>query len=46
VARGSGQSTPISAAYLLAHVVKIAGGAAGGWIAARQRSGSALPRAA
>jgi len=46
VARGSGASLPLSAAYLLAHAVKIAGGAAGGWIAARQRLGSAVPRAA
>jgi len=46
VARGSGQSIPLSTQYLLAHAVKIAGGAAGGWIAARQRSGSAVPRAA
>jgi hypothetical protein len=45
-ARGSGQSIPISTTYLLAHAVKIAGGAAGGWLAARQRSSSALPRAA
>jgi len=46
VARGSGASIPLSATYLLAHAVKVAGGAAGGWIAARQRSGLALPRAA
>lgn len=47
VARGSGQSMPpLSAAYLLAHAVKIAGGAAGGWLAARQRSGASLARAA
>jgi hypothetical protein len=46
VARGSGQSIPLSATYLLAHAVKIAGGAAGGWIAARQRSSSAVPRPA
>jgi hypothetical protein len=41
-ARGSRQSIPISASYLLAHAVKIAGGGAGGWLAARQRAGSAL----
>jgi hypothetical protein len=46
VARGSGASIPLSAQYLLAHAVKIGGGAAGGWIAARQRSDSAVPRAA
>ena len=46
VARGSGQSIPLSTQYLLAHAVKIGGGAAGGWVAARQRSGSAVPRAA
>lgn len=45
-ARGSGQSIPLTAAYLLAHAVKIAGGAAGGWLAARRRAGSAMPRAA
>lgn len=45
-ARGSGASIPISAAYLLAHAVKIAGGGAGGWLAARRRAGSAVPRAA
>jgi len=45
-ARGTGQSIPISATYLLAHAVKIAGGGAGGWLAARRRSGSALARAA
>jgi len=46
-ARGfAGASIPLSAAYLLAHAVKIGGGAAGGWLAARQRAGSAVPRAA
>jgi hypothetical protein len=45
-ARGSGQSIPLSAAYLLAHAVKIAGGAAGGWLAARRRAGAAVLRAA
>jgi len=45
-ARGTGQPIPISVAYLLAHAVKIAGGGAGGWLAARRRSGSAIPRAA
>ena len=44
-ARGSGQSIPISASYLLAHAVKIAGGGVGGWLAAR-RSGLAVPRVA
>jgi len=44
-ARGSGASIPISAAYLLAHAVKIAGGGAGGWLAAR-RSVSVVPRPA
>ena len=44
-ARGSGQPIPISASYLLAHAVKIAGGGLGGWLAAR-RSGSAVPRVA
>ena len=44
-ARGSGQSIPISASYLLAHAVKIAGGGLGGWLAAR-RSGLAVPRVA
>ena len=44
-ARGSGQSILISAAYLLAHAVKIAGGVGGGWLAARLW-GSAVPRAA
>jgi hypothetical protein len=46
VARGSGASIPLTTAYLLAHAVKIGGGAAGGWIAAQQRSGSAVARAA
>ena len=46
VARGSGASIPLSAQYLLAHAVKVAGAAAGGWTAARQRSGSAVPRTA
>jgi len=45
-ARGSGASIPLSTAYLLAHAVKVAGGAAGGWLAARRRAGSAVPRAA
>jgi len=44
-ARGSGQPIPISASYLLAHAVKIAGGGLGGWLAAR-RSGLAVPRVA
>ena len=43
---GSGVSIPISAAYLLAHAVKIAGGAVGGWLASRRRAGSAVPHAA
>jgi hypothetical protein len=46
VARGSGASIPLTAAYLLAHAVKVGGGAAGGWIAAQQRSGSTVARAA
>ena len=44
-ARGSGQPISISASYLLAHAVKIAGGGLGGWLAAR-RSGLAVPRVA
>jgi hypothetical protein len=37
---GSGQSIPLSVAYLVAHVVKVAGGGVGGWLVMRRRKSS------